>query len=172
MMHGNDGASALLDLDGLRVGAHELIDGEWWLHVESTVDATGCSGCGTRAVGHGRRRVQVRDVPIAGRPVRLVWSKRVWRCRDADCAVDTWSETHPAIVARSSLTQRAKAAICERVGRDGASVAQVAAAFGVGWHAAMAAVIEIGRPLVDDPDRLGRQDRCPSGRRRRHRDRR
>jgi transposase len=34
-------------------------------------------------------------------------------------------------------------------------VAQVAVEFGVGWHAAMAAVREIGQSLVDDPDRLG-----------------
>jgi len=154
-MHGSDGATALLDLNGLRVGAHELVDDEWWLLVETTADVVGCSRCGARAVGHGRRRVQVRDVPIAGRPVRLVWSKRLWRCPDRDCASGTWSETHPAIAPRSSLTLRAKEMICRRVGRDGASVAQVAVEFGVGWHAAMSAVTEIGQPLVDDPARLG-----------------
>jgi transposase len=154
-MHGSDGATALVGLDGFVVGAHELVDGEWWLLVETTVDVVGCASCGARAVGHGWRRVQVRDVPIAGRPVRLVWAKRLWRCPDDDCAARTWSETHPAIAPRSSLTARAKRTICQRVGRDGASVAQVAAEFGVGWHAAMAAVAEIGQPLVDDPDRLG-----------------
>ena len=33
-------------------------------------------------------------------------------------------------------------------------MAQVAAAFGVAWGTVMAAVVEYGTPLVDDPDRL------------------
>jgi len=43
---------------------------------------------------------------------------------------------------------------CRRVGQDGHSVAQVAAALGVGRATVMAAVREYGRPLVDHPDRL------------------
>jgi transposase len=38
--------------------------------------------------------------------------------------------------------------------RDGHSVAQVAAEFGVAWATVMAAVREYGTPLVDDPARL------------------
>jgi hypothetical protein len=34
--------------------------------------------------------------------------------------------------------------------KDGASVAAVAREFGIGWHTAMAAVRDRGRPLVDD----------------------
>jgi hypothetical protein len=33
----------------------------------------------TRAVGHGRRRLKVRDLPMADRAVVLVWAKRLWR---------------------------------------------------------------------------------------------
>lgn len=51
-------------------------DGEqWWLAVEPTAEFTGCEHCGTRAVGHGRRRVKVRALPIAGEPVMLVWGQ-------------------------------------------------------------------------------------------------
>jgi transposase len=150
ILHGSDGATALVGLGGFVVGAHELVDGEWWLLVETTADVVGCPRCGVRAIGHGRRRVQVRDVPIAGRAIRLLWRKRIWRCRDSGCEMGTWSETHPAIAARGSLTERARKMICERVGRAGESVAAVAADYGVGWHAAMSAVIAIGQPLVDD----------------------
>lgn len=153
--HGSDGATALLGMNGFVVRAQMLEDGEWWLLVETTSDRVGCPSCGVRAVGHGRRRVQVRDLPIAGRAVRLVWSKRIWRCPDEHCARRTWSERHDAIAPRASLTQRARAETCRRVGEDGDSVAAVAAEFGVGWHCAMGAVIEHGTPRVDDPDRLG-----------------
>ena len=42
---------------------------------------------------HDRRPSWVRDLPAAGRPVTLVWIKRVWRCVESKCAVSTWTET-------------------------------------------------------------------------------
>jgi transposase len=153
--HGSEGATALFDMPGFVVRAHVVDGGEWWLQVETTADRVGCAACGVRAVGHGRRHVEVRDLPIAGRPVRLVWAKRIWRCPDRDCTTATWSETHDQIRPRASLTGRARIEICRRVGEDADSVAQVAREFGVGWHTAMAAVREHGMCFVDDPQRLG-----------------
>ena len=77
-----------------------------------------------------------------------------WRCVHAACPKRTWSETSEAIAPRASLTQRARAEICRRVGQDAASVAAVAREFGIGWHTAMAAVRDYGIPRVDDPTRL------------------
>jgi transposase len=152
--HRSENATTLLGMPGFAVGAQLEVDGELWLLVETTVGVAGCPGCGTRAVGHGRRQVRVRDLPMAGRPVVLVWAKRKWRCPDPDCAVKTWSETTEAIGARAALTERARAEMCRRVGEDEDSVAEVARAFGVGWHTAMTAVRDHGRPLVEDPERL------------------
>ncbi len=53
MMHRSNGATALLGMPGFVVGAQLEVDGEWWLHVETTADDVGCEACGTRAVGHG-----------------------------------------------------------------------------------------------------------------------
>ena len=65
----------------------------------------------------------------------LVWVKRVWRCTEPACATSTWTETSAAIGPRASMTERARAEACRRVGEDGHSVAQVAAAFrGVVGH--------------------------------------
>jgi hypothetical protein len=35
-----------------------------------------CHGCRCRAVGHGRTRTQVRDLPVAGVPTVLVFARR------------------------------------------------------------------------------------------------
>jgi transposase len=86
--------------------------------------------------------------------VTLVWVKRVWRCPHRLCAKRTWTETSGAIAPRASLTERARAEVCRRVGEDGASVAAVAREFGIGWRTAMGAVREHGLARVDDPDRL------------------
>jgi hypothetical protein len=59
-----------------------LTIGEWWLAVETIEDRAWCQRCGVGAMGHGRRTVIVRDLPIADRPAVSVWAKRVlnrWR---------------------------------------------------------------------------------------------
>lgn len=154
MVHRSDDATALLGMPGFVVGVQELIDGEWWLYVETAAERAGCPACGSWATAHDRRRVAVRDLPIAGRPVVLCWNKRIWRCDDPDCEKKTWTETSDQVRPRAALSERARAEMCRRVGEDGDSVAEVARAFGVGWHTAMAAVRDHGQPLVDDPGRL------------------
>ena len=57
MMHRSEGATALLGMSEFVVGAQ----------IE---------------VGRGRRRLRVRDLLMADRPVFLVWAKRIWRCPD------------------------------------------------------------------------------------------
>ncbi len=66
MINRSEGATALVAMPGFVVGTQVEVDGEWWLYVETSADFAGCASCGTRAVGNGRRRVKVRDLPIAG----------------------------------------------------------------------------------------------------------
>ena len=152
--HSSASASRLLGLDGFEVLAAQIVGGEWQLEVQTTATAVGCQGCGVRAELHGRRRVQVRDLPIGGRPVVLAWRKRLWRCREPACKVRTWTEQTAAIRPRAVLTERARAEACRRVGKDAHAVAAVARDLGVGWATVMRAVHEHGSPLVDDAARL------------------
>lgn len=153
-MHRSEGATALLGMDEFVVGAQVEIDGEVWLSIETMAGPQACEGCGSRAIGHGRREVRIRDLPAGDRPVVLVWRKRIWRCADTDCEVGTWSEETDAVAPRAVLTERARAEICRRVGAEGHSVASVARALGVGWATAMTAVRDHGRPRVDHLSRL------------------
>lgn len=152
-MQGSSCSLVLLGLPAFRVLAEMDRDGEVWLLVETGRDRAGCPACGLVAVGHGRRMVQVRDLPSGGRPVRLVWRKRLWRCPEAACGV-TWSETTGEIAARAVLTARARRWCVDQVA-GGRTVAAVARDLGVGWHTVMAAVRSLGGPLVDDPGRVG-----------------
>ncbi|WP_374068737.1 transposase family protein [Arthrobacter sp. PvP102] len=65
------------------------------LGVESGQELGGCFECGVVAVGHGRRQLRLRDIPCFGKPVCLLWAKRVWGCPDPDCPRTTFSEEHP-----------------------------------------------------------------------------
>jgi hypothetical protein len=55
MVERSGGATALLGMDGFVVLTMDLIDGEWWLLVETTATVAGCPSCGVRAVGAGER---------------------------------------------------------------------------------------------------------------------
>jgi transposase len=145
----------MLGLPGFVVlGAGEAA-GELELLVETTARRTGCPRCGALAVPQGRREHLVRDVPTHGRPVLLVWSKRIWRCRDPHCAARTWTETAGAVAPRAALTERARRWACEQVGYGERTVAAVCRELGVGWGTVMRAVRDYGQPLADDPARLG-----------------
>jgi transposase len=146
--------TVMLGLPGFVVLAVSEYAGELEQAVQTTAADGWCLGCGARARLHDRRPTWVRDLPAAGRPVTLVWVKRVWRCVERLCSRRTWTETSAAIRPRAAWTERARVEACRRVGQDGHTVAAVAAAFGVGWATVMAAVREYGEPLVDDPSRL------------------
>ncbi len=152
----NDGsaATAMLGLPGFRLLAVSAHEGELEQAVETTATEDFCCGCGVLARLHDRRPVRVRDLPSGGRPVTLIWVKRVWRCLQPRCPVATWTETSEHIAPRASLTERARTEACRRVGEDGQDVAAVAVDFGVGWGTVMRAVRDVGRPLVDAPARL------------------
>jgi transposase len=86
-------AAAMLGLPGFVVLAVSEVDGELEQAIETTVDLVGCPECGAVAQLHDRRPCWVRDLPAGGRPVILVWVKRVWRCPHALCPKRTWTET-------------------------------------------------------------------------------
>jgi transposase len=152
--HRSASATRLLGLDGFQVLAAEVVGREWQLVVQTMASLVGCTSCGVRATLHGRRTVRVRDLPTGGRPVVLLWRKRIWRCAEPACSVRTWTEQAAAIRPRAVLTQRARAEACRRVGKDAHAVAAVARDLGVGWATIMRAVADHGRPLVDDRTRL------------------
>jgi transposase len=152
--HGSASGSILLGLDGFEVTAAEIADEEWRLEVQTTATTVGCVACGSQARLHARRTVRVRDLPIGGRPVVLAWRKRIWRCVEPACVVQTWTEQTVAIRPRAVLTCRARAEACRRVGKDAHAVAAVARDLGVGWATVMRAVADHGTQLVDDPTRL------------------
>lgn len=148
-------AEALLGLPGFRVLEVTESAAEVVIRIELSATLVGCPGCGVVARAHDRMTVEYRDLPAFGRPARLVWWKRRFRCEEPLCARRTWSEESSAFSARCLLTERAGAECCLQVGRNARPVTQLAAELGVSWDTVMDAVREHGEPLVDDPGRVG-----------------
>jgi transposase len=133
--------------------------GDWpsWLRIAivSTLERPRCGGCGGGVHGHGRRTVVLIDLPVFGRPTRLVWAKQRWQCPRSSCPVGVWVEQDPRIAsARCTLTTRAARWATVQVGRHGRAVSEVAEDLACDWHTVMDAVVLYGQALIDDPARF------------------
>lgn len=116
-----------------------------------------CGGCGGEVRSKGQAAVSLVDLPAFGRPARLVWRKRRWRCPAGDCPVGSFTEADERIApARSALTSRAGRWAAVAVGRDGRPVSDVAAELGCDWHTVNGAVMAWGQALLAaDAARVG-----------------
>jgi transposase len=148
-------AEVMLGLPGFRVLDAVEVDCELVLTVETIPQVIRCPGCTGAGVVHDRAQVEYRDLPAFGRPVRLCWRKRRYRCPDPRCDLRTWTEVREELAGRCLLTRRAAVECCIQVGINARPVAQMSRELGVSWHTVMDAVTEIGEPLVDDPARVG-----------------
>jgi transposase len=131
--------------------------GEWpsflRIQISSVAVAPVCGGCDRSMHGHGRRVVELVDLPVFGRPARLVWRKQRWRC--PGCGATATVTDGRIASARCALTRRAAVWATFQVGRHGRSVREVAFDLGCDWHTVMDAVMLYGTPLINDPDRYG-----------------
>ena len=138
----DDTATLLLGLDEVAVaGAERDPDGHLMLaRVTSYQDARCCPGCGTRSARSlGLVTTHPRDLPPAGRPTVLRWTKRRWRCENAGCERGSFTESIPAIPPRSRLTGRLREAVGAAVADRGRTVIQAARDHEVSWPVAHAA---------------------------------
>ena len=129
--------------------------GDWpsWLRIVIVRPAQRPSCCGLFVHGHGVREVELVDLPVFGRPTRLVWRKQRWRCPVCRRA---WTDQDSRIASsRCAMTTRAARWATVQVGRHGRTVSEVAGDLACDWHTVMDAVVVYGTPLIEDPHRFG-----------------
>ena len=115
------------------------------IHVETVARSVGCPLCGLPAQVKDRTRVEFVDLPLQGRPSRLVWRKRRWMCPDGDCNMGSWTEEDDRIPGpRQLLISRAAQWATRQVGKHARSVNEMATEFGCDWWLA-----ELGRAFRD-----------------------
>ena len=119
------------------------------VHVRCRAARPPCGGCGGSLWSDGERAVVLVDLPAFGRPARLVWHKRRWRCPRRGCGAGTVTEAAREIAPpRALLTSRAARWATRQAGR-GRPLKDAAAELGCGWHAVNLAVQRWGRALLD-----------------------
>jgi transposase len=145
----------LVGLPGLHVIEVADNDGGLTVTVESPPAEQGCRACGVIAEGHGRRTVWLVDAPCFGRPVRVAWRKRTWRCREALCSTQTFTEQDGRIAPpRSLLTVRACWWAINQLGGEHASVLGLARQLGTTWRTVWRSIAPLLQAMADDPARF------------------
>jgi len=145
----------LVGLDGFHV--LEVVRDEVGLRVtvESPAAITGCGSCGVVAYSHGRREVRLVDLPGFGRPVTLIWRKRIWRCAEPKCTTRAFVEQHEDLAApRALLTRRACWWAVNQLRREHASVAGLARQLGTTWRTVWRAVKPLLEAMAADETRF------------------
>jgi transposase len=144
----------LLGLGGIHVEQVEREDGLLTVIVSTPVEPTGCPECGVIAVGRGRHRRVLHNVPGASR-VEVIWWQRVWRCTDAHCSKKTFVEQLPSLVpARGSITTRAIIWAIGQLRREHATIAGLARQLGTSWKTVWRAIEPELQRFADDESRF------------------
>ena len=129
-------------VDGERAGPLRV-------HVRCLTSRPCCGRCGGPLWSKGNRATELVDLPVFGRPVRLVWHKRRWVCPATECASGSVTEQQREIAPqRAVLTTRAGRWATRQVGR-GRAVGDVALELGCDWHTVNASVRRWGQALLD-----------------------
>ena len=118
------------------------------VHIRRRSSRPVCEVCGGPLWSDGERAVELVDLPAFGRPVRLVWHKRRWRCAPRRCEAGTVTEQDPEIAPpREKLTTRAGRWATRQAGRA-RPVGEIAAELGCSWHRVNASVRCWGSALL------------------------
>ena len=137
-------ATLLLGIEGLAVASVGLED-DGARVVEVVTDeetAAACPECGVLSTSvKERATTRPRDVPYGVAPIRLVWHKTRWRCRETRCPRGSFTESLPSVPARSRLTTRLRSECGERIATDASCVQAAAARYRVSWPVAHAAFV-------------------------------
>ncbi len=146
----------LLGLDGLVVERVEL-DAAGVPVVDLSTgceQARCCPQCGQRAVRVKQwTTTRPRDLPVAGRQVRLRWRKRRWYCPTVACARTSFTEQVAQVPARARLTLRLRQAAAAAVADAGRTIVQAARDHQVSWPiVADAFTAHANTVLPDEPE--------------------
>jgi transposase len=136
-------------------------------------DAARCPSCRVVSTsGKDWVLTRPRDLPCGGEFAQVLWRKRRWRCRTAECPRVSFTEHVGQVPAGMRTTTRLRTALAMAV-EDGRDQAEVAAAHAVSWPTVQRAVVargavELGEPtpvrvLGMDETRFGRPRWLPEG---------
>lgn len=145
----DDAISVSLGLEGFTVLDTIEDDEQVEVLVELKAGAGACPDCGCVSTHvHERTDVRVRDIAVHGKPTRLIWRKRRFRCESSECDRATFSEDHPEIPPRARTTLRFRRHLARRA--KWAAVSHVASEERASWWLVWRSITEAVDPTPAD----------------------
>lgn len=120
--------------------------------VTAAGSAAGCPGCGVVSTSVKQyRTTRPRDLPYGEEPLAVRWHKRQYRCREAACPRQAFTESIAEIPARARVTGRLCRAVAAQVA-SGRSVPAVAAEYQVSWPVVHRHYVAHADAVLTDPE--------------------
>ena len=145
-------ASRLLGLEGLAVQPAESdVFGGRVVHVVTANEtASACPSCGVLSVTlKGLACTRPRDIPYGTTRLLLIWHKRRWRCKEQFCPRASFTESLPAVRARSRLTTWFRTELGSTLAEQQQCVSEAATHFSASWPIVHNAFVEhVRAPLA------------------------
>ncbi len=139
---------ALVGLKDVRVLDYHRDRKTVWLRVEQVVKDQTCPKCLGVAWVKDRPEVSYVDLPVYGKPMKLLWRKHRLTCPNPGCVATSWVNPDPRIAPASGcLTTRAAKWATKQVG-TGRTVKEVALELGCDWHTINNTVNRYGAALL------------------------
>lgn len=96
----------------LRYIRHELIDDSFYIYVESEPEEALCPFCKTSSIRvHSVYQRTFQDLPIQGKKVIIILTKRKLFCDNPECSYTTFAERYAFIAEKAKKTKRLEDAI-------------------------------------------------------------
>jgi transposase len=150
----SDSTTELFGLRGVRVtGVDHGTDGSRIVHLETDdPEAARCGSCGVVSSSvKERTTTSPKDIRYGEPGIVLRWHKTRWRCTNAACDVDSFTEAIREVPLRARTTRRLRTQIGAAVGDACRSVSEVAAAHEVSWPTAHRAFVGHADRLLQEP---------------------
>lgn len=120
--------------------------------VTAAGSAVGCPECGVGSTSVKQyRTTRPRDLPYGEEPLAVRWRKRQYRCREAACPRQAFTESIAEIPARARVTGRLCRAVAAQVA-SGRSVSAVAAEYQVSWPVVHRHYVAHADAVLTDPE--------------------
>jgi transposase len=102
---------------GIRITSVVLIDGVWVVWAQKLGTAAACPRCQVvSSARHSSYQRRFSDLPVQGRPVRIMLTVCRWQCRNAECGQSIFTERLPGILDPSARQTRRAADVLRLLG--------------------------------------------------------
>ena len=116
-----------------------------------------CPECGVvSGTVKDRPWMRLKDLPVSGQIVELLWRKRRLICGEGLCPQKTFTQVSAAVRPRARVTERLRERVAQAIASGNRAVSEVASEYGVSWPTAHKALVAAAARWLPEPEPTSR----------------